>query len=114
MEEEYLEEFEQLFLKSLEKVKTIFTDVPIEIQEKLIKKIQYEWLPSYLEEIKQGQMYCYHCKRYFEDRKEIKVTAKIRKSIVSCYGDDDRYEEVEELVYYKTCPYCKGEVEYKF
>lgn len=106
-------EFEKDFLNFLNKLKINLSHIPIETQEVIINKLCKEWLPDYLKDIKKGYIYCNNCKKYFK-KEEFKEITKVEKNIETTYsdagyGDDDKYGEVEYLVYYQVCPNCKHE-----
>lgn len=89
--------------------------ISLEDKEKLLLKIQKEWIPSILDGLKKKHTYCNYCKKYsytskFKKIQEIETCTEI--TYWDCgYGDDDRYGEVEYLVEYLKCPLCGKEKE---
>lgn len=92
--------------KDFEKyIKEQFKDVPLENLEKNITKISNVWLPQILESMLKNHIKCKSCNKYVEKKDfEIQQDLEIHTEKTS----SNKINEIEYLVTYKICPFCKN------
>lgn len=94
-----------------------FREIPLEEQERLLIKMEREWIPSILKRKLEKYTMCDSCKKYSLTKRFKTITIKNRRietTYRDCgYGDDDMIGEVEYLDYYLVCPICGYEKKYK-
>lgn len=87
-----------------------FREIPLEEQERLLIKMEREWIPSILKRKLEKYTMCDSCKKYSLTKRFKTITIKNRRIETTYrdagYGDDDMIGEVEYLYYYLVCPIC--------
>lgn len=98
-------EFKQIVMGAMK-------DLPIEEKDRLLLKMQNEWIPSIRKKLTEKYTRCNACKKYFLTRRFKRRVDKENHILTTYqdagYGDDDRIGEVECLVTYEICPGCKN------
>lgn len=97
-------------------IKDSINGLDLDKQVALLNKIQREWTPSIVSDIKgkitKDYTQCSKCNRYVKT-KDFKTSSEKKTNIETTYtdagyGDDDRIGEVERLYLYTICPLCGG------
>lgn len=98
-------------------VQTRIKNLSLEEKKRILDNAKDEWIPSIINDVFNDKTFCNKCNKY-SNTSDFKEThqREYRQEYTytdAGYGDNDRYGEVEYLVYYNECPLCQAKKQIK-